>query len=205
MNLHKNIIREALEDPNRNIRLDKLSNIVILVRERKYQIQSDEAQALYEAQLELTKHLEVFDDLTYRVIWELIEYAPPYEPIKALAEIMLSDPRPICRGNAIMHLLRSYPALKQTLIEKHEEDKDPYVQDALARFLIDSNPREAVRHWRLVLEAQQIGHDLAESVPVCLGELGNEKDLEEYETRDLQRGGGTLWGMAAALIRSKSK
>lgn len=194
---------QILSEPNRERRRDKLSALYISVSGGDYKISPEEAEALFKAQLEEAKRSGEFDGLTYRIIWKLLQYSPPWETLRKTANHLLANPRTICRGCAIFYILNNYPEVVEELLKKHQDDPDPEVQDEIARYLVNRDRRRAIIHWEKALCSDSLTHELAETIPQALAFFGDKDDLQKYEEWDRRLGGRTIWGIIALLIRKK--
>ncbi|MCX8117644.1 MAG: hypothetical protein N3G78_06930 [Desulfobacterota bacterium] len=197
------LLMKALSEPNRYLRRDKLSALIVAVRKGEYKLSLDEAKALYQAQLEEAKRPGEFDGATYQSLWHLLKYSPPWETLKKVTGHLLANPRTICRGFALYYLLNNYPEMAEELLKKHQDDPDPEVQDEIARFLVKKDKRRAIEHWEKALGSDRLPHELAETIPQAIAYFSEKEDLQRYEEWDRRLGGRTIWGVIASLIKER--
>jgi hypothetical protein len=190
-------IKIALREPDEDSRLDKLSNIAVEVRKGQQDLSSEDLTILYRALLHET------DPMIYTAIWDILELGAPLPELQSIALRMLSQPSALCRGQAMTYLLNNYSELRAELLEMYQAEEDAYVHDAAARFLVATEPGKALALWYRVLELPDLPHDLAEAVPIQIGEHAEKSDLAELDRRNWDLGGETLWGEAATFLRQR--
>jgi hypothetical protein len=186
-------------------RRDRLSSLIIAARRGDYTLTERDAALLLDAQFALATSPEPFDSLTYWTMWGLLPYSPPHQPLRKLMMDTLADRRYEwrSRGAAITYLLSAYPEERAALIDAHRDDEAPEVLDAIAHALAPTDRREALRMWERVLASPELSHELAETTPFNLAYVADELDKLRFEQMDRDGGGGTLWGIAAALIEPR--
>jgi hypothetical protein len=185
----------SLQEADPDARLDRLSRLVSGARSGGYQVSEADADQLLEA-LAAEE-----DDFLRVVLWELMEFAPPNPRLEALALGTLEDPAADSRGEALSYLLRSYPNVREGLLKRFDADPDPFVQDALARFVVSADPRRAWRHWLKVLESPEIPDVLGEVVPLGMASLSTAEDWKVLQNRAKHEGEDSIWRVTADLTK----
>jgi hypothetical protein len=182
-------------------RLDRLSSLVWKVRSGDRVLTSADATALVSALSEED------DEFLRMILWELIEYAPADPELRALAEHTVANHDVDCRGEALSYLLRQYPSRADSLVQQYAEDQDPYVQDAIARFLEPEDTRGALRHWEKVLSMPEVPQELADQVPIRMvfASSGSEEVLRDLEKTARERAYNPLWRDLLDAIKSRQQ
>jgi hypothetical protein len=191
------LVEIILKDPDEDSRLDRLSEMVYKARQAQFHPTEEDARVLQAALRKET------DRLLFVCMWNLLEYAPAQDEAKELAGRVLAEPEALGRGHALVYLLQNYPEERDRLETEYNQDEDPQVQDALARFLALSRPRDALTHWIRVLESPNLTHELSETTPFFIASVAERSDLGRFEKMAREHGTRSLWGITAELIRQK--
>jgi len=71
--------------------------------------------------------------------------------------------------------------------------------------LAGQSPAQALVHLKRILELEGVPHELVETTPVFMAQCATVHDLPEWDAKDQQLGGDTVWGEAASLLRERLK
>jgi hypothetical protein len=197
MTLQPTELELTLQEADPDARLDGLSRLVSGARSGRYQVSEADADRLLDA------FSTEGDDFLRLVLWELLEFATPNLRLQTLALRTLEDPAADNRGEALSYLLRSYPNVGAGLLERFDADPDPFVQDALARFVVSADPRRAWRHWLKVLESPEIPDVLQEVVPLGIASLSTAEDWQVFQDRAGHAGDDSIWRVTADLTKKQ--
>jgi hypothetical protein len=187
-------VEASVRERDEEKRLDRLAALVGQVRSGEMQLTANDLDVLLDAQAREE------DDLIRVVMWELLEYAPPHDRLRAAAEAALGDPSHPSRGLALSYLLSAYPETRPDLLRRYDKDPDPYVQNCLAGEEAAQSPRQAVSRWMRLLADPSIPPDLAETVPYAIAEFASPEDVDVLKARAAKEGEGSIWASTVAVV-----